>query len=272
MIDPKYIRIASDLHLEGFLSANMANTESRFLPIDNKDFSSILVLAGDISSNIKQLHGFLKFIEYRFHSIIYVIGNHELYYQNMSTWFDAVKTSFEDLNNIYFSLNDTGVFVIGTTRFVVCPLWADGGGDNPIAQSNVQRGLNDFRIIKNGEKIFTVTDMIAIHKKQKSDIDKALSKKFDGATVVVTHHLPSHQLCHPRFGNSINGGFASNCDDMLIQHKPDLWIHGHTHDTIDTKLYDVRIVANPRGYSTESNKSVFNTYGKKFIDISTLKN
>jgi calcineurin-like phosphoesterase family protein len=186
--------------------------------------------------------------------------------------FDAVKTSFEDLNNIYFSLNDTGVFVIGTTRFVVCPLWADGGGDNPIAQSNVQRGLNDFRIIKNGEKIFTVTDMIAIHKKQKSDIDKALSKKFDGATVVVTHHLPSHQLCHPRFGNSINGGFASNCDDMLIQHKPDLWIHGHTHDTIDTKLYDVRIVANPRGYSTESNKSVFNTYGKKFIDISTLKN
>jgi Icc-related predicted phosphoesterase len=99
--------------------------------------------------------------------------------------------------------------------------------------------------------------------------------KKGGKTVVITHHLPSRRLVSARFwpkdgSDGANGGFVGDCDNIIALHEPNLWIHGHTHDTIDTELWKTRIICNPAGYRGEW-ASPFNTYmttdekdGKKF--------
>lgn len=34
----------------------------------------------------------------------------------------------------------------------------------------------------------------------------------------------------------------------IIDHGPDLWIHGHTHNSFDYTLGATRVVVNPHGY------------------------
>lgn len=76
-----------------------------------------------------------------------------------------------------------------------------------------------------------------------------LRRPFDGATVLVTHHLPSYRSVAPNFGgHPLNPCYASNLDGLIERYKPALWIHGHTHMSCDYQLGATRVVCNPRGY------------------------
>ena len=69
--------------------------------------------------------------------------------------------------------------------------------------------------------------------------------------VVVGHHSPSHQSCHPRYKHDplMNGGYHSNLEDYIIDHPQIvLWTHGHTHEDFDYMVGTTRVVCNPRGY------------------------
>jgi calcineurin-like phosphoesterase family protein len=74
-----------------------------------------------------------------------------------------------------------------------------------------------------------------------------LKEDFSGKTVVITHHLPSAQSVAERYKPSLTSAcFASNLDDLMGMSA--LWIHGHTHDSMDYVLHGTRILCNPRGY------------------------
>jgi predicted phosphodiesterase len=297
----KYIRIASDLHLEGFMGRNIETLCLDFLPKDDRDADSILVLAGDISSQAEQLLGFLNESCKRFRKVYYVAGNHEFYKHDYDKYpkellaainnrfmvhgaFQGLETAFTTVN--YEELEDDKL------RFIFGPLWGDGG---PTLADQGQTGfyLNDFRLITKGvypgthtPRKFTVQDMMHEYKKQKKEIAHYLNQPFDGRTVVITHHLPSRRLVSKRFwpGNGsdgANGGFVGDCDNLIATKEPWLWIHGHTHDTIDTELWKTRVVCNPAGYRGEW-ASPFNTFmtserredgtlkaivGSKFVDL-----
>ena len=98
-----------------------------------------------------------------------------------------------------------------------------------------------------------------------------LKEPFDGQTVVVSHHAPSRTSLLPSISeqsdlepkNWKNGSrysdnsdiykiaaYASDLDDLLCSYSDniDLWVHGHTHWTLDYATNGVRIVCNPRGY------------------------
>ena len=165
------------------------------------------------------------------------------------------------------STNKVRCTEIDGVRFIYGTYWSDGG-ETGYDRLMVSRGLWDFKIIRNGAHGFSVDDMTKLHAKMRASVEAFLSVESDLPTVVVTHHMPSYRLCHPRFGNEINGGFASNSDALLIGDKaPNVWIHGHTHDTIDMKLHDTRIVCNPRGYVREVNASGHNSFAPKFIEV-----
>jgi len=72
----------------------------------------------------------------------------------------------------------------------------------------------------------------------------------------VTHHAPSIQSIVDRYrADPVSAAFASNMDDFILEHKPLLWIHGHTHESFDYEIGKTRVVCNPRGYaSTEENQ------------------
>ena len=46
--------------------------------------------------------------------------------------------------------------------------------------------------------------------------------------------------------------FASDLSRLIEDRGPDLWVHGHVHDSLDYEVGDTRIVCNPRGYGTEN--------------------
>ncbi|MCB5252446.1 MAG: hypothetical protein LHW51_05645, partial [Candidatus Cloacimonetes bacterium] len=81
-------------------------------------------------------------------------------------------------------------------------------------------------------------------------IQDTLSNPFAGKTIVMTHHLPSFQCVPDIFkGSELTTGFASNLDDLILQH-PEiaLWVHGHAHDFDDRYIGETRMVRNPLGY------------------------
>jgi len=41
-------------------------------------------------------------------------------------------------------------------------------------------------------------------------------------------------------------------DDYILEHKPNVWIHGHLHNTTLYKIGDTRIICNPLGYPYEN--------------------
>lgn len=269
----KYIRVASDLHLEQYYGADIDKIVEACLAPDDRDSASILVLAGDISSKPDQLVSFISKVEPRFRHVVYVPGNHEYYRHDITTWVSETRALFEaHTDRTSYALGDEVLcHNIDNVRFIFTTMWTAGGED--LAEMGaVGAALNDFRIIAlNGER-FTVPKMSYMHKKMKATVDTFLKSNPDVVNVVVTHHMPSYRLCHPRFGNTINGGFAFNGDAILAaDYAPDIWIHGHTHDTIDTQLFNTRIVCNPRGYAKEfaDDDVEFNRYKvePKFIEL-----
>lgn len=273
-MNAKFVKVVSDLHME-FMRNSVEEIITDIIKTDERDKETILVLAGDISSRPLTVINTIKECEKRFHSVIYVPGNHEFYHNDTREWNDVMMNGIENLKNI--SLLNVKSSIIENTRFVFGILWADGG--KSLADNRyVERCLNDFTLIKINGALFTVEQMIDWHKQQKADIIKFLKEPFNGKTIVVTHHLPSYTLISERFKNKnplkpdMNGGFACYCDDIFeSDYAPSLWIHGHTHDTIDTIINKTRVVCNPYGYSHEWNNS-YNKFliGPKIIPLDNL--
>jgi len=272
----RHIRVHSDLHAEQFCGQPPAKLLAHRIAPDPRDADSILVLAGDISSHVDQLLGLLEEAERRFRHVVYVHGNHELYHHDMAGWaHEFVEGADARLTRTSYSTLGVQRSVVDGVRFVHGTLWADGGHDAR-EQEEVGRSLRDFYVIKvddghYGQRLYTVPDMRAIWKAQKARFDELLREPFDGPTVCVSHHLPSLRLVSERFRHSgINGGFASNCDDILASdHAPDIWIFGHTHDHIDTRLWKTRMLCNPSGYGSEWGNG-FVGGGPVFVDAGSL--
>ena len=263
------IRVASDLHLE-FFNAPIGDLVSHFLPSDPRDASSILVLAGDITSRLEQLESFLRLVSPRFRRVIYIPGNHEYYRSDYDAWNSQATKVLAHISGVVFACNDIGKHTEDGIQFVFGTLWGDGG-DSARERNQVGAYLNDFRVIRYQGDLFKVSNMQALHRTQKETLRREIAN-HSGPLVVVTHHMPSYQLSHPRFGDTATGGFAGKCDDLMTgQSAPMLWIHGHTHDSIDCIIGKTRVVCNPAGYKPEWNTS-FNHYfaAPLFVDLTAV--
>lgn len=173
--------------------------------------------------------------------------------------------------------------------FVGSTLWTDMNKEDPLTLYHMKDYMNDFRIIKNSNRQvyqnvpvyeydengkvkldenyrqiqigmkkkesparFTPEDAVEENKKCFEFIKHVVSEaKSDEKVVVVGHHTPSHQSCHPRYAHDtvMNGGYHNNYEEYIIDHPQIvLWTHGHTHERYDYMIGDTRIVCNPRGY------------------------
>ena len=90
---------------------------------------------------------------------------------------------------------------------------------------------------------------------------KWLDSQVDENTIVVTHHLPSFDLIHPKYKSPIyddyHSAYASDCDEIIRKAK--IWIYGHTHIGSDVMFENkVRCICNPYAYPDESHKHFTN--------------
>ena len=241
------IRVVSDIHLE-------------FAPIELEPIGEdLIVLAGDISIGTNGLQ-FAKDLARRFGvPAIVLCGNHEFYRQS---WEGLLRdlTEQADLTDRIESGRATffenSCATYQGVRFIGATLWTDMEffGKNFIVETRVQHSLADYRWIVSEitQAPITVEDTIARHVESLAYIGSRLEEKFDGPTVVITHHTPSALSVPERYKTDyVTAGFSSRLEDFILDHEIALFIHGHTHDHYDYKLGETRIVANPRGYPDE---------------------
>ena len=268
------IKLVSDLHLE-FSDINIQNT-------DNCD---VLILGGDIcvaqdlhdhpelvnSSDqaaiaagtglgrrqqaAQRYRDFFKRCSFQFPHVIYIMGNHEFYNGKFFAGIDYMREELAKYPNIYMLEQDTKI--IDDVTFVGATLWTDMNRGDPLTMHAIEGMMNDFRIIRNDKRSFaamSARDVADRHARTLAYFRSVLAEQHDRKFVVVGHHTPSFQSCHPMYGNDtlMNGGYHSDLSEFILDHPQiKLWTHGHTHHPFDYVIGETRIVCNPRGYEND---------------------
>ena len=233
------LHILSDLHLE--FSPYGDDLE----PVQ----ADVVVLAGDINNGALGV----KWAAKRFadQPVIYVPGNHEFYGQHsIARALDAMHKAAQD-TNVHVLDNET--VVIDGVRFLGATLWTDfnlfGAHEAAVrARREAMLFLRDLSVIGR----FNLREWAERHARSRMFLNEQLAIEHHGSTVVVTHHAPSRQSIHPRFaGSALNACFVSDLERLASASRPQLWIHGHTHDSFDYRIDGTRVICNPRGYSKD---------------------
>lgn len=247
------IQIASDLHIE---------FDQRPLRRDNVRHSDVLILAGDVAGTPRELARYIETLSFP-GPILIVLGNHEFYHVTWDQGGDLYHHALRDFSSTYLLENES--VIVSGTRFLGCSLWTDffDGTHGPASEG--QDGLADFRYIFRNEKqsprgpykAIRWEDVRERHRESLSWLKNELANHFEGKTIVLTHHAPSVLSNDPMFADSpVTGAFCNRLDDDLAalgESGPDLWIHGHCHNSSDYRLGKTRILCNPAGYPFERN-------------------
>jgi predicted phosphodiesterase len=239
----------SDLHIE---FADFRPSEEAIGSAD------VVVLAGDIHTGVHGLEWAKRELGDRL-PVVYVAGNHEYYGGHWTKTLEAMRQSAEALG-IHFLEND--VVVLKGVRFVGSSLFADFGYFGDAARTRAEQdyalGLMDCKRIKadpdpRGYWGYRGRRLTPFHVRMRAAqslawLESELQRDFAGPTVVVTHYLPHRSSVASRFvEDRLTPGFVTLVPEEVIR-RSDVWIHGHTHDTMAYQLGETRVVCNPRGY------------------------
>jgi predicted MPP superfamily phosphohydrolase len=250
------IQYFSDLHLEFYDLTKLVRLVHWIKPKSN-----ICVLAGDIGYPFKQNYAsFLISMNKKFEHSFLILGNHEFYQfkenkdKTISQIIEQTEKIIKDenLTNIHF-LNNSH-YDLGEYRFIGSTLWSHIYDDRYLS--------NDYNSVYE----FTIEKLNEMHKEHKEYLKNAIEqgKNENKKIIVITHHLPSFLLNHPKYAKYYNFHqcFSSHCDD-LINEPVKAWFFGHTHTQIDMKINNIPCIANPIGYPGENKDIDFH----KIIEI-----
>lgn len=243
------IQLCSDLHLE---------FEPVSLPVINKD-ADVIVYAGDIATHEDVALTYFQEVREQTNALIlYVMGNHEFYGKFLHSVSDY-KLALREVPGLV--LLDCDVFNYRGVRFLGCTLWTDF--DDRKLESRASSVISDYKKIRKIGKYYelayiTPGDILEEHRKCREFLRKEFYHAcfHPGPVVVITHHGPSFYCVDPQRKNSeLNGFFYVELSDMIMSHKPKLWLYGHDHTANDVLIGKTRLVRNPSGYPFETNNS-----------------
>jgi predicted phosphodiesterase len=238
--------VLSDLHVEVAPFATL------------RPDADLIVLAGDIHNGAPAVRWARGTFPDR--PIVQIAGNHEFYDGEYHAVLAELRAAAA-AEGVHFLENEA--CVVAGVRFLGCTLWTDhrvleAPGRQPgmsaaQAMAASRRANPDFSAIRIAQppRAFTPEDAAVLHETSKAWLAGALDQRFDGPTVVVTHHLPSWRSVNPLYASSpSNAAFVSELDSLV--ERADLWIHGHTHASCAYAVGRSRVRCNPRGYPRTS--------------------
>lgn len=293
------IAICSDLHLE-FGTLVLKNPGN----VDVLILSGDICVARDMMhfdahgivdfGKSSRYHEFFQNCCNEFAHVLYVAGNHEHYHGDFKHTITDLKKYLAYLPNLH--ILDKETFELEDTVFVGGTLWTDMNREDPLTLHQIVRMMNDFRCVENSNrevsyKVFVPDDQYddgrtkAIFKtraarfcpedavvEHKTMLDYIRGQYLDlppwKQMVVVGHHTPSHQSCHPMYLNDreMNGGYHSDLSEFILDRPAiKLWTHGHTHEDFDYMIGECRVVCNPRGYIGHEARA--NTFELKVVQV-----
>lgn len=233
--------ILSDLHL---------GDGDTYMPTPPAEGYDVVILAGDIMGS--PVRGMQWACRTFMRPAVVVAGNHE-FYSDQSHYERRLSRGLEttrkkQIPGVHFLENTAAV--IGGTRFLGCTLWTDFALDDDQLRGMhiAATSMPDYqRIPRKSGGWMTTAEILAIHYRSISWLDEQMAIPFDGPTVIVTHHAPSDQSVGEAFrGDELNVAFASNLERYVARWKPEVWIHGHIHQSSDYDLAGTRVICNPK--------------------------
>jgi Icc-related predicted phosphoesterase len=215
----------------------------------------LLVIAGDTGPRTSGMQLAATHFAGPFPKVV-IAGNHEFYRADYDEVIASCRATasdevfFLEQNEQIFTIRDRAVRVLG------CILWSDFMGNGVQRQPEAMKAaatlMNDFKVISFRGQVFQPAHTIELHRKSLNWLKERLELPHNGPTIVVTHHAPSNRSQPPRYiGSELSPAFASNLEDFILRHQPDLWIHGHTHWGVDYRIGNTRVYSNARGYPGE---------------------
>lgn len=241
--------VLSDLHIEW----------GQFTPPPSEAFDAV-VLAGDICQGSNAVRWAARAANFGGKPVLFVPGNHEFCGLERERTLERMReqaqgSSVHVLDRDELILTETSaerVRVLGVT------LWTDfavDGPDTAVAMAAARVGLNDFagsigQRQGHQQRRFTPEDSAREHELSRAWLADRLapSHQEPTATVVVSHHGPSARSVVAEYeGHDLNPCFVSELPISFFE-RPQWWIHGHIHNSVDYRIDRTRVVANPRGY------------------------
>lgn len=253
------IQYLSDLHLE-----------SHAFTLKVRSDADVLVLAGDLAT-AKHEGRFERLLrEAGDIPTVVIHGNHEFYNDRMEDAKARRIATCSRFPNVH--LLDDSWTIINGIQFIGTTLWSDFAlpftqgqrrvSDPVNAMRIAAAGITDFHVIGCQGRLFAPADAATFHQ-QARQVIKARAQAA-GATVVVSHFLPSERSVDPQFAtSSLNPYFASNCEDLMGGNVR-AWLHGHTHASCSYHVNGTEVACNPRGYTKVENRQ-FNS--QAYIDV-----
>ncbi|MGH8798020.1 MAG: metallophosphoesterase [Caldimonas sp.] len=213
--------------------------------------ADVVVIAGDLGRPAAAIEWARQYAQ----PTLFVAGNHEFYGSDLASAraqlrAQAVGTSVRVL--------ERGAWKHDGVRFLGCTLWSDhrlnaGAEERELGLKQAAEFVRDFsriRVAPGFPDLYTPALSQLLFDESVAWLEERFAERHDGPTVVVTHFAPSRQSIHPRFaGSPLNACFISDLEAQILRWQPQLWLHGHTHDSFDYKIGSTRVVANPRGYA-----------------------
>lgn len=208
--------------------------------------ADVLVVAGDIHSEVKSLIDTLRRFGGQFPNVVAVLGNHDVWGSVPRERQSIVKYALSPYKNVH--LLDRSSVDIDGVNFSGCTLWAD---PRPRGRMTM-----DMRMFLGDPDTWMLEEHL-------EDV-KFVNETVTGTDVLVTHFLPHINSVDPKWlGSSGNWYFHVRTDESIDTAKS-LVLHGHTHDPcMWNSAAGALVVCNPRGYPSEKMRD---TYAPKLFE------
>jgi predicted phosphodiesterase len=228
-----------------------------------------VILAGDVDVGDRGLRWADTYFEPTL-PIFYVLGNHEYYGGDLVR--NVASGQYSDRMHVL----DRGMRQIGDTAFIGATLWTDFALNEPSqstlhAMQSALAGLSDYRAIQCAGGPLSPAQILGQHHRDLAYLRAMLERvRTDSAVkriVVITHHAPLAACVDDQYADSpLNPCFASRLDTLVEQ--ADVWIHGHTHASVELFHGQCQVVANPAGYPRRDGERENRSFNPaKIIDL-----
>ena len=253
-------RPLSDLHFEFH-----ADLGKEFIARQDPRGVDLLVLSGDITHAHLSAEMFERFRKKFSCPIVFVPGNHEYHKSSRGPATRALRGAVDRLRGVHWLDNEVieieGQRVLGTT------LWY-GPPEVPIhplllsTREEWQRGFIRMKESAGSDKV--IEDVFADFKfisglrswvyDEHERSMAFLRENLRAGDIVMSHFLPSRCSVTTEWQERLNTGFfVTDVHALIEERKPALWIHGHTHESLDYQIGPTRVICNPLGYKKEIN-------------------
>jgi len=237
------IGIVSDLHTEFW-------HDNEFRVLGGKvqeglPEADIILMPGDMGIGIHSVAAARRLFPDK--PVYMIAGNHEFYYFDYETVLLHLQAAADD--NVHFL--HKSVVELGKLRIIATTLWTDFNlyATPDLSLLQARDGLNDFRLIQYQGHRLLPQETLDWHKDQWAWVIDMLDRKFDGYTILMTHHAPVGFAISERFVNdSLSPCFASRLENHLLRDDLPLVVWGHTHHCVDRVIGGTRFLSSQTGY------------------------